>query len=85
MKFRSQKAMRAGEWKYLSIEGDEFLFNLALDERERANFAAREPKRIAALRARYAEWRRCCPNFPKRRSPCRRRKGISRNPARMNL
>src|SRR6185295_9135675 len=64
MKFRNQKAMRSGEWKYLSIEGDEFLFNLASDERERANFAAREPGRIAAMRARYAEWEKTLPEFP---------------------
>jgi arylsulfatase A-like enzyme len=64
MKFRSQKAMRSREWKYLSIEGDEFLFNLAQDERERANHAKREPGRIAAMRARYAEWERTLPEFP---------------------
>jgi len=64
MKFRNQKAMRSGEWKWLSIEGNEFLFNLALDERERANHAKREPGRIAAMRARYAEWERTLPEFP---------------------
>jgi arylsulfatase A-like enzyme len=64
MKFRNQKAMRSGEWKWLSIEGNEFLFNLALDERERANHAKREPGRIAAMRARYAEWEKTLPEFP---------------------
>ena len=64
MKYRSQKAVRSGEWKYLSIEGDEFLFNLASDERERANHAKREPQRLAALRARYAEWEKTLPVFP---------------------
>jgi len=63
MKYRNQKAMRSGEWKYLSIEGDEFLFNLASDERERANHAKREPQRLAALRARYAAWQRTLPEF----------------------
>jgi arylsulfatase A-like enzyme len=56
MLYREQKAMRAGPWKYLSVEGDEFLFNLAEDERERANLARRDPARLAALRARYLEW-----------------------------
>src|SRR5690606_21648628 len=28
MKHRSQRAMRQGEWKYLMIEGNEYLFNL---------------------------------------------------------
>jgi arylsulfatase A-like enzyme len=63
MKYRNQKAMRSGEWKYLSIEGDEFLFNLARDERERANHAKREPDRIAAMRRRYAEWEKTLPEF----------------------
>ena len=44
MLFRSQKAMRSGDWKYLSVEGDEFLFNLAKDERERANYGKRDPE-----------------------------------------
>jgi arylsulfatase A-like enzyme len=63
MKFRSQKAMRAGPWKYLSIEGDEFLFDLAADPRERANRAKREAPRLAAMRSRYAEWERMLPAF----------------------
>ena len=29
MLYRNQKALRTGDWKYLSIERDEFLFNLA--------------------------------------------------------
>ena len=64
MKYRNQKAMRSGEWKYLSIESDEFLFNLASDERERANQAKREPQRLAALRGRYAAWEKTLPEFP---------------------
>ena len=64
MLYRNQKAMRAGDWKYLSVEGDEFLFNLAKDERERANFATRDPKRLAALRARYLEWEGALPQHP---------------------
>jgi len=64
MKFRTQKAMRAGRWKYFSMEGDEFLFDLATDERERANHATREPKRLAAMQARYREWESALPEFP---------------------
>ena len=63
MKFRNQKAMRAGAWKWLSLDGDEFLFNLALDARERANFARREPQRHAELRSRYAQWEATMPSF----------------------
>jgi len=61
MLFRDQKASRAGNWKYLSVEGDEFLFNLAKDQRERANFAKRDPKRLAVMRARYLAWEEALP------------------------
>jgi arylsulfatase A-like enzyme len=64
MLYRNQKAMRSGDWKYLSIEGDEFLFNLATDQRERANFGKREPKRLAAMRGRYAAWEEALPKHP---------------------
>ena len=64
MLYRNQKALRAGDWKYLSIEGDEFLFNLAKDERERANWAKREPKRLAELRAKYQAWDDALPKHP---------------------
>jgi len=64
MLFRNQKAVRAGAWKYLSVEGDDFLFNLAKDQRERANLAKREPKRLAAMRARYLAWEQALPEHP---------------------
>jgi len=64
MKFREQKAMRSGRWKYLSIEGDEFLFDLARDQRERANLARREAERLAAMRARYDAWHAMMPPIP---------------------
>ncbi|HEY8067446.1 MAG TPA: sulfatase-like hydrolase/transferase [Burkholderiales bacterium] len=64
MLYRNQKALRAGDWKYLSVEGDEFLFNLARDERERANFGKREPARLAALRSRYLAWEESLPKHP---------------------
>jgi arylsulfatase A-like enzyme len=64
MKFRQQKALRSGHWKYLAIEGDEFLYDLTTDPRERANHAARETARLTSMRARYAEWERTLPEFP---------------------
>ena len=64
MKFRNQKAMRAGSWKYLSLDGDEFLFDLSKDQRERANRGRREPERLAAMRARYAAWEATIPPLP---------------------
>jgi arylsulfatase A-like enzyme len=64
MKFRTQKALRSGKWKYLSIEGDEFLYDLAADARERANLGKRDPARLAAMRARYAAWEATMPRIP---------------------
>ncbi len=64
MLYRNQKAMRSGDWKYLSVEGDEFLFNLARDERERANYGKREPGRLAAMRAKYLAWEESLPKHP---------------------
>lgn len=46
MKFRNQKAMRSGHWKRLSLDGDEFLYDLSKDQRERANLGKREPARL---------------------------------------
>jgi arylsulfatase A-like enzyme len=64
MLYRNQKAMRSGDWKYLSIEGDEFLFNLAKDERERANFARRRPDVLEKMKKGYDEWDRSLPTYP---------------------
>jgi arylsulfatase A-like enzyme len=64
MKFRDQKAVRSGEWKYLSIEGHDFLFHLGRDSRERANMKLREPARLEQLKAQYAEWEASVPPIP---------------------
>ncbi len=56
MKYRRQKALRDGAWKYLAIDDNEYLFDLSQDERERANLARRHPERLAAMRARYDAW-----------------------------
>jgi arylsulfatase A-like enzyme len=64
MKFRQQKAMRSGRWKWLSIDGDEFLFDLATDARERANLAKRQPARFGELRNAFASWEASLPPIP---------------------
>lgn len=64
MKYRNQRAVRSGDWKYLATEDGEYLFNLARDARERANLAQRDPQRLAALRARYEEWEKTIPPIP---------------------
>ncbi|HKO57491.1 MAG TPA: sulfatase-like hydrolase/transferase [Thermoanaerobaculia bacterium] len=58
MKFREQKAVRSGVWKYLSVDGNEFLYDLSRDSRERANMRYREPQKFEELRALYREWDR---------------------------
>ncbi len=64
MLYRNQKAVRSGVWKYLSVDGAEFLYDLSRDERERANLRYREPERFEALRAAYFEWDASMPRFP---------------------
>ena len=64
MKFRNQRAMRSGRWKWLSLDGDEFLYDLSIDPRERANFAKREPQQLVSMRERHAQWESGLPHFP---------------------
>lgn len=64
MKFRGQKAMRSGKWKWLSIEDNEFLFDLSSDARERANMAKRQPATLEELRKRYSVWDASLPPIP---------------------
>ena len=56
MKHRGQRAYRLGDWKYLQVDGHEYLFNVPADERERANHAQRQPELLAALRQAWVAW-----------------------------
>jgi hypothetical protein len=64
MKHRSQRAVRSGTWKYLAMDGHEYLFDLARDARERANLARRYPERLTELRNRYEKWAAMMPPVP---------------------
>jgi len=64
MKFREQKAVRSANWKYLSIEGNEFLYDLARDPRERANMRQREPARFERMREEFSKWEAALPPIP---------------------
>lgn len=55
-KGNNQRAIRSGDWKYLKIANNEFLFNLKEDVRERANYAATNPDIFNQLKARWNEW-----------------------------
>lgn len=64
MKHRGQRALRDGDWKYLRVDGNDYLFNIAADERERANLAAREPQRLATMRQAWEQWNATMPAIP---------------------
>lgn len=64
MKHRAQRALVRGDWKYLQVEGVEYLFNVAEDPRERANLREREPARLAELRAAWDAWDATLPPIP---------------------
>ena len=64
MLHRGQRAYRRGDWKYLQVDGHEYLFNIPADERERANHAARQPERLAALRQGWLDWNALMPPIP---------------------
>ena len=64
MNHRCQRAMRQGVWKYLRVDGNDYLFNLADDERERANRAPVEPDRLRAMRAAWEAWNASMPAIP---------------------
>jgi arylsulfatase A-like enzyme len=64
MKHRLQRAVRHGPWKYLAMDGHEYLFDLSADERERANLAGRFPQRLADLRMQWEQWAAELPGIP---------------------
>jgi arylsulfatase A-like enzyme len=55
-KAQSQRAVRDGDWKYLKINENEFLFHLADDVRERANLRGRHPEVFQRLRQQWEAW-----------------------------
>ncbi len=55
-KAHGQAALRRGQWKYLRINGTEFLFDVVADPQERGNLRTRFPERFAALKADWDRW-----------------------------
>lgn len=64
MNHRNQRACRFGGWKYLRVDGCDYLFNLDQDERERANQAAIEPERLAHMVQSWEAWNATMPPIP---------------------
>ncbi len=56
IKPENQAAVRQGDWKYLAIGGEQHLFNLADDPRERADLKDVHPDRFVALRSAWDAW-----------------------------
>ena len=55
-KAHAQRAVRDGDWKYLKINDNEFLFNVVDDVRERANLRDRHPEVFQRLRQQWEAW-----------------------------
>lgn len=51
-------AVREGDWKYIVDNGNEYLYNLALDEVEKINLKEAEPARFQRLRTMLDTWKR---------------------------
>lgn len=64
MNHRGQRALRDGRWKYLRVDGHDYLFDIPSDERERANKAPREPERLMRMREAWEEWNATMPPIP---------------------
>jgi arylsulfatase A-like enzyme len=64
MNHRGQRALRDGDWKYLRVDGHDYLFDIVADERERANLAGRDPARLAQLRDAWEDWNLTMPPIP---------------------
>ena len=64
MNHRQQRAMRQGSWKYLRVDGHDYLFDLTQDARERANLAKRDPERLARMRQDWEDWNATMPPIP---------------------
>jgi arylsulfatase A-like enzyme len=64
MNHRGQRAMRQGVWKYLRVDGNDYLFDLSQDERERSNRGGVEPDRLAAMRHAWEQWNASMPVIP---------------------
>ena len=64
MNHRGQRAMRSGDWKYLRVDGVDYLFNIVEDARERANHAGRQPERLQQMRSAWEAWNAGMPPIP---------------------
>jgi len=50
------KAVRDGNWKYLKIDDEEFLFDLSQDPTEKNNLRDKQSAKFQELKNKYAAW-----------------------------
>ncbi|EGI77729.1 sulfatase family protein [Hylemonella gracilis] len=55
-KANAQRAVRSGNWKYLKINDNEFLFDVVADPQERANLRHRHPEVFDTLKRQWDAW-----------------------------
>ena len=53
---KQQRAHRRGNYKYLKINNNEFLFDVVADPLERGNLKDRQPERFAAMKTAWEQW-----------------------------
>lgn len=53
---KGQEAVRSGNWKYLKIGSNSFLFDVVSDPLERANWKKRKPEKFEQLQQVFKQW-----------------------------
>lgn len=51
-----QRALRLGNWKYLKVESEEYIFDLSIDPAETKDLKRRYPAKLKELRKAYRAW-----------------------------
>jgi len=64
MNHRGQRALRLGDYKYLRVDGHDYLFNIPADARERANLGGRLPAQLQTMREHWEAWNASMPPIP---------------------
>jgi arylsulfatase A-like enzyme len=64
MNHRGQRALRDGHWKYLRVDGHDYLFDIEADARERANRGPWEGDRLSRMREAWEAWNETMPAIP---------------------
>jgi len=64
MNHRGQRALRLGDYKYLRVDGHDYLFNIPADARERANLGDRLPAQLHTMRELWEAWNASMPPIP---------------------